>query len=204
MKKANNGEVIASLILKNPGLIPDVVEGISSLSATVRYKCLKIIRIVSEAKPGSVYPYYEYFEGLLNSENNIVKWNAIDIIANLVSVDSQDKFSHTFSKYYGLLNEGSLITSGHVVENSGKIAIANPNLRERISAEVLRVNAISLPTSECRSILAGKAITTLGKYPDLITDKSAVITFVQSYTNSTRNATKKKAQAFLEKLNRLK
>ena len=36
VKKANNGEAIASLVLENLDLIPDIVKGISSSSPTVR------------------------------------------------------------------------------------------------------------------------------------------------------------------------
>ncbi len=199
-RRTNNGNNIASSVLKNLDLIPDVVKGISSSSPTVRYKCIKVLRIISEASPESLYSYYDYFQTLLDSKSNILKWNAIDIIANLTAADSEDKFNQTFTKYYGLLNEGSLITSAHVVENSGKIARAKPNLQERITAEVLKVTEIPLLTSECRSILAGKTITTFSKYPELVTDKPAIISFVRSQLNSTRNATRKKAEAFLKTL----
>jgi len=48
---------------------------------------------------------------LLDSPINIFKWNAIDIIANLTAADTADKFSPLFIKYYGLMEEGSLITA---------------------------------------------------------------------------------------------
>jgi hypothetical protein len=199
-KKGNNAEQIAEKVLQKLSLIPEVLLGISSASSTVRFKCAKILSIISQAKPDVLYSNFEFFENLLDSKNNIIKWNAIDIIANLTKVDDGNKFDCIFNKYYKLLNEGSLITAAHVVENSGKIARAKPYLKERIVTEILRVMEIPLPTSECRNIIAGKAITIFSQCPELAKDKPMVISFVTSQLNSTRNATKKKAEAFLRRL----
>jgi len=199
-KKENNGERIADAILKKPNLTPGVITGISSSSPTVRFKCAKILRLISEARPEVLYPYFDFFENLLNNENNIIKWNATDVIANLATVDSENKFNRIVTRYYGLLNEGSLITAAHVVENSGKIARAKPNLRGRIAAEILKVTEIPLPTAECRNIIAGKAITAFSRYPELVTDKKIAISFVTCQLNSARSATRKKAETFLRGL----
>ncbi len=199
-EKENNGEKIAAIILQNPGLIPDIISGTSSSSANLRFKCAKILRITSESTPEVLYPYFEFFETLLESENNIIKWNAMDIIANLTIVDTGDKFDCIIDKYYRLFNQGSLITSAHVVENSGKIARGKPHFREVIANEILKVSDIPLPTAECRSILAGKVILTLSNYPELVTDKNRVISFLTGQLNSTRNATRKKAEILLKRL----
>jgi hypothetical protein len=199
-KKGNNGQTIASALLEDLSLASDVIAGLSSTNGPVRFKSAKILSIISEAKPESLYSHFDFFNTLLGSNSNIIKWNAIDIIGNLVIVDAENRFERIFARYYGLLNEGSLITSAHVVENSGKIARAKPELRGRITAEILKVTEIPLPTSECRHILAGKAITAFSQYPELVTDKNLVVSFVSSQLNSARNATKKKAEAFLRNL----
>jgi hypothetical protein len=199
-KKGNNAEQIAEKVLQDLSLIPEILLGISSGSSTARFKCAKMLSIISQAKPDVLYSNFEFFGNLLDSENNIIKWNAIDIIANLTRVDDSDKFDCIFIKYYKLLNEGSLITAAHVVENSGKIARAKPYLRERIVTEMLRVMEIPLPTSECRNIIAGKTIAIFSQYPELVKDKPAVVSFVTSQLNNTRNATRKKAGAFLRRL----
>ena len=49
----------------------------------------------------------------------------MDILANLAAIDVENKFDCILDRYYDLLEEGSLITAGHVVENSGQIARAN-------------------------------------------------------------------------------
>jgi hypothetical protein len=198
-EKENNGEQITEAILEDPSLIAEVMAGISTAKSTVRFKCAKILSLISATKPDTLYATFDFFANLLDSENNILKWNAIDILANLAAVDVEDKFDRIFTKYYGLLNEGSLITAAHVVENSGKIARAKPQLRARIARAILKVGEIPLPTAECRNILAGKLIAAFSEHPELVTDEKAVISFVTGQLNNTRNATKKKASAFLRR-----
>jgi len=115
-------------------------------------------------------------------------------------VDSHNKFKRLFKKFYGYLYEGSLITAGHVVDNSGTVALAKPELQDEITKELLRVEEIPLPTEECRNILIGKTMKALDFYFDRIKDKDEVVSFVKRQLNNSRKATKDKAEKFLEKL----
>lgn len=199
-KKEDNVDLIVEMILQDLHLVRDTVYGVSSADTRVRYKCAKTLRMLSERKPAIFYPYFDFFEKLLGSDKNIIKWNAIDIIANLTEIDTEKKFEKVFDRFYGLLDEGSLITAGHIVDSSGKIANVKHNLRERITERLLSVEDIPLPTEECRSILAGKVILAFGQYINHIRDKDAVITFIKRKLNSNRSATRKKAEKLLEKL----
>jgi len=140
------------------------------------------------------------FVNLLDSENNILKWNAMDIIANLTTIDFHNEFDRLFKKFYGLLYEGSLITAAHVVDNSAKIALSKPKLQEEITKELLKVEKIPLPTKECRNILIGKTINAFQIYYDEIKNKDAVVSFVKRQLNNPRNATKTKAEKFVKKV----
>jgi len=199
-KKENNARDIAEKVMKNSYLLPELLNGISSTKPRVKFGSAKILRIISEKDPKILYPQMDFFENLLDSENNILKWNAIDIIANLTIVDSHNKFNRIFKKFYSHLNEGSLITASHIVDNSSTIALAKPELQEEITKELLKVEKISLPTEECRNILIGKTIITFDAYYDKIKDKNKVNSFIKQQLNNSRNATKSKAQKFLLKL----
>lgn len=198
-KKEIKAEDLAERIMKNPSFLPEILKGISSENARIKFKSAKILRIISEKNPEMLYPKMDFFVDLLDSENNIVKWNAMDVIANLTFVDSKNMFDKIFEKYYGFLYEGSLITAGHVVDNSGKIANAKPNLQSRITGELLKVEEIPLPTEECRNILLGKVVLSFGQYVDQVENKEEMISLVKRQLNNTRNATKKKAEKFLKR-----
>ena len=199
-KKSNNADLIVELILQDLSLIRDLIYAISSGEATVRFKCAKVLRALSKANPKLLYPYFDFFSTLLDSQNNIIKWNAMDIIANITEIDTEGKFEKIFGKYYNLLNEGSLITAGHVVDNSGKIANVKHNLREQITDHLISVERITLPTEECRSILDGKVIQAFGQYINHIKNNNDVVAYIKSQLKSGRSATRKKAEKLLEQM----
>jgi hypothetical protein len=199
-KKSNNTDLIVELILQDLSLIRDLIYGVSSAEVTIRFKCVKVLRELSKTKPELIYPYFDFFATLLNNPNNIIKWNAIDVLGNLVGIDTESKFEEIFNKYYALLNDGSLITAGHVVDNSGKIAKVKHKLREQITNYLLNIEKITLPTEECRSILGGKVIQAYDQYINHIKSNKAVIAFIKRQTKSSRSATRKRAEKLLEKV----
>jgi hypothetical protein len=147
-RKKDNSQSLARRIIKNPNQLSVVFNGISSGNPRIKFRSAKVPRIISEKNPKLLYPKIGFFINLLGNENNIIKWNAMDSIANLAIVDSKNKFNKIFKKFYGLLYEGSLITASHVVDNSGKIADAKPNLQSKITNELLKIAQVPLPTEE--------------------------------------------------------
>lgn len=199
-KKETENEEVAEKTMKNPELLPELLAGINSTNPRIRFESAKVLRIISRRKPEMLYSRMEFFVNLLDSENNILKWNAMDIIANLAKVDSRDEINRLFKKFFGYLYEGSLITAGHVIDNSGKIALSKPELQDEITKELLKVEEIPLPTEECRNILLGKTIIAFQVYFDRIKNRQKVVSFVKRQLNNSRNATKAKAERFLVKL----
>jgi hypothetical protein len=199
-KKGSQAEALADRVMKNPASLPEVFEGITSANPRVKFGSAKILRIISERNPEILYPEIDLFVKLLDSENNILRWNAMDDIANLTSVDSQNRFDSIFKKYYGSLLEGSLITAAHVVDNSGKIANAKPHLRNKITNELLKAAKIPLSTEECRNILLGKVILSFCQYVDEVKNKEKMISLAKRLLNNTRSATRVKAEKFLKRI----
>ena len=200
-KKEIKAGDIAKNVIKVPGLLPEIFNGISSENPRIKFKSAKILRVISEKSPEILYSKMDFFIDLLDSENRILKWVAIDVIGNLTSIDSKNKFDKIFKKYYSFLSAESMITVGHVVDNSGKIAKARPHLTQRITSELLNIEKIPTKphlTQECKNILLGKAILAFGMYFDQIENKDNVISFVKRQLNNTRNATKVKAEKFLK------
>jgi hypothetical protein len=195
----NKPEDLAERARRDSVLLATVFEGMSSSDPKLRFKSAKILNVMSQKEPGKLYPKIDFFINLLDSDNSIVKWNAIDVVANLASTDVEGRFEEILGKFYGLLQEGSLITASHVVANSWKIVDAKPELENRITEQLLKIEKTKLPTEECRNILIGHAILCFDKYFDRIQNKDEVITFVKGQMNNSRNATKAKAEKFLKK-----
>ena len=178
-----------------------LIKDLNSKQAAVKYKAAKTLSRMSEENPEILYPYFETFVKLLDGTNNILKWNAIDIIGNLAAADTEDKFSSLFGKYYGLLVSGSLITAAHVVESSPVIIKYKPELENQITGTLFSVEFVPLPTAECRDILRGKVITAFNKYAKTSKNKNLMLGFAGRLVNKSgiRPATQKKAAAFLKK-----
>jgi hypothetical protein len=202
-KKETEAADIVYKVTENPDLLPELLDGISSATARIRFASAKVLKMISEKKPEILYPSMDFFVNLLDSENNILKWNAMDTIANLTTIDTENKFDRLFRRFYGYLCDGSLITAVHVVDNSGKIALAKPKFQDEITKELLKVEKIPLPTEECRNILIGKTIKAFDVYYGKVEAKShreKIVSFVKSQLSNPRNATKSKAERFLRKL----
>jgi hypothetical protein len=185
-------------------LLPTLLNGVSSPKAAVRYGCSSVLLELSAKYPEKLDPYIDTFTALLNSSYRILKWNATTILANLTSVDSQKKFDAQFDKYFGLLNDGYLVTAANVVSNAWKIAVAKPYLANQIAAEVLKVQDLKVTphlTEECKRVLAEHAVRSFGQFFDVLGqhEKGKVLEFVQNQLGSSRRALRVEAEAFLKR-----
>ena len=198
-QKEADKEEIADNIIKKPGLLSEVLEGLSADKADIKYGCAKILRIISEKEPEALYPQIDFFIDLLDSDNTFLRWGAIHIIANLSAVDSEGKFDKIFDKYFAPIPGPVLITAANVIGGAAKIALAKPKLTEKITKELLKVEKAEYQTTECRNIALGHAIKSFDQFFDQIEDKEPVIELVKKQTENTRSGTGKKAEKFLKR-----
>jgi hypothetical protein len=206
LRKLENKSITKDELLKRVeqdfSLLPELLSGVSSSMAAVRYGCAKVLMDLSEKYPEKLYPHMDAFIKLLDSKYRILTWNAMAIIVNLAKVDKDKRFDAVFDKYYSFLNDEYMVTVANVVSNSGKIALAKPYLIPRITDELLKVENVSTTphlTAECRRVIAEKTIESFDLFFDRIQDKNKVISFVKKYVNSPRKTLKNKAENFLTK-----
>ena len=197
-------EELRQRVKQNFDLLPVLLKGISSPKATVRYGCAKVLMDLSEEYPEKLYLRMDAFIELLDSKYRILTWNAMAIIANLAKVDRDQKFDAIFDKYYGFLNNEYMVTVANVVGNSGKIALAKPYLINGITAELLKVEHVSVSphlTEECKRVIAESAIRTFDLFFDKIEEKEKkkVLSFVERQLDSSRRTLRTKAADFLKK-----
>lgn len=198
-KKEYKPEKIAEKVVRNQNSLAEVFEGIFSSNKQVKNRSAKILNLASGKYPDKLHSQIGFFIELLDSKDTILKWNAIIIIANLTSIDKENKFRKIFQKYYGFLSDESMVTAAIVVDNSAAIAKNKPELRAKIINELLKVEKIPR-NQECKNILIGKVIKFFEEFDDL-GEKDKIISFVKRQLNNSRNATKTKAEKYLKKLN---
>jgi hypothetical protein len=195
-------EELYNIVKSDYKLIHDIIEGVSSSKATIRYSCAKILMDLSKEKPEKLYDHMDFFINLLDSKYRILTWNAIITLAYLTRIDKMKKFDKIFDKYFSLLNNDYMVTVANIVGNASIIALAKPYLTNRITNELLRVDKIKITphlTEECKRVIAEKTIISFDEFFKNIEDKEKVVSFVKKYTNSSRKTLKNEAEKFLKK-----
>jgi hypothetical protein len=173
---------------------------LSSDNPRVKYGRAKSLVAVAKKRPELLYPHLGFFIKLLKTDNNILKWNSIDIIGLLSKVDDKQQIVKLLNELYRFLASGRLITANHAISALANVALAKPERRKRITQELLNIEHYVYETEECHNIALGKVVQALGLYS---TDKSPaahVVEFVNRQSNNPRPATRKKAEKFLQGL----
>jgi hypothetical protein len=182
---------------------PNAIEFlIASLNekGTTRFKAAKELQLISKTNPSLLYPYFDVFTDLLNNASNVLLWNAVIIISNLVPVDNTRKFDRIFDRYFTHLWDGKLVTAANILGSSGRIARCRPDMAERITQELLNADRIPLPTPECREVARGKVLTAFSDYFEILKRNRAANDFIARCTQSHRASVKKQAKALQQKM----
>ena len=159
-------------------MIPEIIEGLNAKKARTKYGCARILRLLSEKKPEILYPRFDFFVGLLDSENTFLKWDAIHILGNLATDDSEGKFEKILDKYLAPIGGPALITAANVIGGAAKIALAKPALTGRITRELLKVGKAQYQTDECRNVALGQTIDSFDHFFHQIEAKGQIFLFL--------------------------
>jgi hypothetical protein len=202
-RKENLDEVIES-VLAEPKLLDDLVETMLRDKSSLKYRCEKVVRAISETNPELAYPYFDRLVGLLDVDNNFLKWGAILTLANLAAVDTRRKFDAIFDTYYAFTTGADMVAAANVIGNSWKIALAKPRLVPRIVDHMLAVQKARYthkgkPSPECRNVAIGAAIDSFARFYEAIEDKKQVIAFVKKQRKNSRPQVAAKAGKFLKR-----
>jgi hypothetical protein len=201
-RKGVNIAAIVDQVIAKPDEIVELVEALKVEQRAVKFSCEKVLRQVSERRPELIYPYFDVFARLLDSDNSFLKWGAIMTVANLTAVDAENRFEAIFQKYYAPIPGPAMVTAANVIGSSAKIALAKPELTQRIAREILKVDKAKyqrkgVPSPECRNVAIGQAIDSFERFFEQIDDKAKIVAFVKRQLRNTRKQVVKKAERFL-------
>jgi hypothetical protein len=105
---------LAKKAIKEKGLLPRLLQGIQSKEDKTRYTSFMALMFICEEHADLLYPHWDHFVSLLDRENTHSRYIGSYLVANLTAVDREGKFEEIFDKYYGLLNDKSIIPAAHV------------------------------------------------------------------------------------------
>jgi len=195
VKKDADIEGITKKALKDKKILSELFQGIQSKKETIRYNSFKVLMRISEEHPEVLYPKWDFFVEMLDSDNSYWRLSAVRLIANLTKADIKNKFEKLFDKYYNLLND-SVIVAIYLAGDSGKIARAKPKLQVRITARLLNIDKTQ---QKHKDLVKGSAIEAFSEYFEEIKNKKKIIDFAKSLLKGESPKTRKIAQELLAK-----
>ena len=178
--------------------INENLNGLLSDNDKIREQHFKILYPICQNQPDLLYPYWDIFVELLHKPEVSNKYYGIHFIAELIKVDTADKFNEVFNYWFKeLLNDESPVVALHTAEKSGMIVKAKPKFEQKVTSLILNTDE----TSSCRHIDLQKAyvLSALDMYYDIISDKDDVNYYIKLQTNSSSGKTKKKAKELVKK-----
>ena len=97
----------------------ELFAGLRAEKPEIKYGRLKALRAISEKQPALLYPEFDRFVALLDSENTFFKWGAIIILGNLAAVDSDDKIGRILDRYLEPITGPVMITAANTIGGAG-------------------------------------------------------------------------------------
>ena len=197
-------EIIVQDAINDRGNIALLIDTIKTEKGSIKFGCEKTLRIVSEKHPELIYPYFDFFVELLDSENSFLKWGTILTIANLTAVDVNGKFAATFEKYYSFIKGPQIAAAGNVMGSSVRIAENLPELTDRIVAAILKVDEATYiykgeVSSECKNVAYQAAINAFYMLYDRALSKNEIMDFVTRQLENPRAKASAAARKFIKK-----
>ena len=191
-------ESLAHQAREDQEFLSKLVEGLSDKQERVGYNCLRALLLVADERPELLYPHWHVFVELLASENTYFKLRGVNLIAAIISADTENRFEQIFDQYYDLLDDKSVITASYIAGNSGKIARTKPGLQSRITHRLLSIDETHHPP-ERRDLIKGFAVEAFEQYFEESDHKAEILEFVTAQLESKSPKTRKLAKAFLKK-----
>jgi hypothetical protein len=193
-------KAVAKKAVKNDELMATLLDSLWSKNETIRYNCHKVLFLLTQEQPQTLYSKWDYFEEFLESDNTYHKLSAVLLLANLTQIDKDNKFDRLFDRYYDLLDDKSFITAAYVAGASGKIARAKPRLRTRITNRLLNIDETH-HNPEHKDLVKASIIEAFEEYIGQTRNKKRIVDFVQQQLSCRSPKTKKAAKEFLARFN---
>ena len=191
-------EAIAAKAIEDSTLLAGLLEGLKSKDETFRYNCHKVLMNLTDTHPELLYPSWDLLVDRLRGNNSYHKMSATHLIANLVKVDAENRFTQIFDLFYGLLDDKSMVVAYYVAQNSAKIIKAKPELENRVIEMLLAIDETHHPSGRKELIKTG-IIEAFDEFFEDSGVRSEIIDFVRAQTGSESRKTAKAAKVFLEK-----
>ncbi len=165
----------------------------------VYYHSYYIIEKASREEPGLFNPYWDRIVPLLQHKNSYHRDFALEIIGNLVAVDTKDLFSLVRTKYFSLVNDPKFMTGNCCLKNLRKIYQHKPALREVIFEMLVGIDTHCDYSEKQKGLLKADVLEILDEIYAECTDQKRIDEFIRAQSNSISPKTRKLAKELMVK-----
>lgn len=183
--------------MDNPDYLKILIDNLLSKDDEVRFSSFQTLLKISEKNPNILYKHWEYFGKMLTSKNSYHQYIAIHLLANLTKIDSENKFDKIYENYFGILNRGKTMTSGHAIEKAGIIAKFKKQYQSKITS--LLLNFEDIYTGKQTELMKAAVIQAFSHFFEQSNRKEEIINFVKQSEKSSSPKAQKLATEFLLK-----
>jgi hypothetical protein len=195
--KGSDPDQLARAAARSPALLQQVVDGLLSETATVRFNSSKVLLVAARETPACLERQIPAILKMLDSENKFLKSAAIRTLGLLAVVDKRGRITRALDKILEPIPGPDLVVAVNAMEGAGLIAEAKPRVTDRVVPRLLSVARGQFKTTECRNIAMGRAIDALAPLYPASARKTAIEKFVRGLRNNNRKATRDRVERFL-------
>jgi hypothetical protein len=198
-KSPENLTQLAEFAVDNEFFMTVLIDGLVAKDNTYRENCFLTLVDVCKLAPEVLYPYWERFTCLLDSQNAFQRAIALQLLARLCVIDRGNKFERLFERYFDLLDDQKIMVSRYLVQNVWLIVVSKPDLKDDVLERLLSIDLTHHPESR-KALLKADVIEVLQQvYPEL-SEQVRILEFVESALNSSSPKARQAAKRFLNKL----
>jgi hypothetical protein len=165
----------------------------------VYYHCYYVVDKASRERPELFYPYWDSVASLLEHANSYHRDFALTILANLTQVDHRDLFCEVFGDYFGHIDDEKFMTGQCCVQNSVKILVSKPELRDRIVALLLDVDHLCAYTEKQKALLRCDVMEVLDSIYEKVNDRDGANEFIRANVGSISPKARRKAKELVRR-----
>jgi hypothetical protein len=190
----------AALIIREKSLRDEVIhQMVSNPDIMVYYQCYYVAAKASFMGPELFYGYWDEIAELLKHPNSYHRNFALEILANLTKVDTENRFLPIFSDYFKLLYDPKFLTGLWCVRSCQKVIENEKELLNQIISLLLEVEQNSLYKVHQIELLKFDILETFDKFYPEINDKIKINEFITLQIRSTSPKTRKRAKELVSK-----
>ena len=160
LRKKEDSKVYAELGYRDDSVIPLLIEMMETEKTAVKYQAEKAVRKISEERPAMLLPYGDRLIGLLDSENNFIKWGMLLTLPGLLEAGGRDIWGKMREKYLLSFRSQQVAEFGNAVSCVGKLLKVCPEEETTIIPLLLNIDGHTflhhgVPSPECRNVAKG-------------------------------------------------